>query len=100
MAACSAFLVVMAAIGGLSSWAADAPSGCNPVRPSPKLKKASEAFVKTIKRDYVWFGDLKDAEAVMKQLPGWIEDYNENAPHKALKMLSPRGFIKLQKLAG
>lgn len=67
---------------------------------SPESNGMAEAFVKTIKRDYVWFGDLKDAEAVMKQLPGWIEDYNENAPHKALKMLPPRGFIKLQKLAG
>jgi len=29
-----------------------------------------------------------------------MEDYNERAPHKALKMLSPREFIKEQKLAG
>ena len=30
----------------------------------------------------------------MAQLPGWLEDYNENAPHKALRMLSPREFIR------
>lgn len=37
---------------------------------------------------------LLDAETVMAQLSGWFEDYNENAPHKALRMLSPREFIR------
>lgn len=67
---------------------------------SPESNGMAEAFVKTIKRDYVWFGDLKDAKTVMAQLPKWIDDYNERAPHKALKMLSPREFIKQQKRAG
>jgi putative transposase len=66
---------------------------------SPESNGIAEAFVKTIKRDYVWFGDLKDAKTVMGQLSKWIEDYNEKAPHKALKMRSPRAFIKEQKLA-
>ena len=67
---------------------------------SPESNGMAEAFVKTFKRDYVWFGDLKDAKTVTSQLSGWMEDYNERAPHKALKMLSPREFIKGQKLAG
>lgn len=66
---------------------------------SPESNGMAEAFVKTFKRDYVWFGDLKDARTVMGQLGKWMEDYNEKAPHKALKMLSPREFIKGQKLA-
>lgn len=53
----------------------------------------AEALVKTFKRDYVFCNDRSDAETVMAQLPGWFEDYNENAPHKALRMLSPREFI-------
>lgn len=65
---------------------------------SPESNGMAEAFVKTFKRDYVVFGDLKDAQTVMFQLSKWMEDYNEKAPHKALKMLSPREFIK-QKLA-
>jgi Transposase and inactivated derivatives len=69
-----------------------------PVR-SPESNGMAEALVKTLKRDYVWYGDLSNAECVMKQLPKWIEDYNERAPHKALNMLSPREFIK-QKRAG
>jgi putative transposase len=66
---------------------------------SPESNGMAEALVKTIKRDYVWFGDLRDAATVMGQLNGWFEDYNENAPHKALKMMSPREFIRT-KLAG
>lgn len=66
---------------------------------SPESNGMAEAFVKTFKRDYVWFGDLKDAQTVMAQLSKWMEDYNERAPHKALRMLSPREFIKGQKLA-
>lgn len=66
---------------------------------SPESNGMAEAFVKTIKRDYVWFGDLRDAKTVMGQLSKWIEDYNERAPHKALKMRSPRAFIREQKLA-
>jgi putative transposase len=67
---------------------------------SPESNGMAEAFVKTFKRDYVWFGDLKDAQTVMAQLPQWMDDYNEKAPHKALKMLSPREFLKVRKLAG
>ena len=60
----------------------------------------AESFVKTFKRDYVWLSDLKDARTVMGQLAKWMEDYNEKAPHKALKMLSPREFIRGQTQAG
>lgn len=67
---------------------------------SPESNGLAESFVKTFKRDYVWFGNLKDAKTVMSQLPHWFEDYNEKAPHKALKMSSPREHLKLQKIAG
>lgn len=61
---------------------------------SPESNGMAEAFVKTMKRDYVWLGDLSCAAAVFKQLPLWFYDYNENAPHKGLKMLSPRQFLR------
>ena len=57
---------------------------------SPESNGMAEAFVKTFKRDYVWLADLSSAERVLEQLPVWFEDYNENAPHKSLKMRSPR----------
>ena len=64
---------------------------------SPQSNGMAEAFVKTFKRDYVFFGDLKDARTVLSQLAKWFDDYNEKAPHKALRMLSPREFLKEQK---
>ena len=66
---------------------------------SPQSDGVAEAFVKTFKRDYVWFGDISNAEAVMKQLPFWFEDYYNNPPHKGLGMKSPREFLNKLKLA-
>jgi len=62
---------------------------------SPESNGASEAFVKTLKRDYVYLNNLDDAETVLKQLPAWFEDYNEIAPHKGLNMKSPREFRRI-----
>lgn len=61
---------------------------------SPESNGMAEAFVKTFKRDYVAFNDSENASDLMAQLPGWFEDYNENAPHKGLKMMTPRQFIR------
>ena len=53
----------------------------------------AEAFVRTIKRDYVRVSPRPDAETVMRQLPAWFAHYNEVHPHKALGYRSPREFI-------
>lgn len=59
---------------------------------SPESNGMAEALVKTIKRDYVYANDCVDPEAVLEMIPGWIKDYNENAPHSALGMLSPMEY--------
>lgn len=59
---------------------------------SPQSNGMAEAFVKTFKRDYVSLSDLPDAQTVMAKLPAWFEDYNEQHPHKGLKMRSPREY--------
>lgn len=56
---------------------------------SPQSNGMAEAFVGTIKRDYVYVSDCKDAKTVLKLLPKWIMDYNEEAPHSGLGMMSP-----------
>ena len=56
----------------------------------------AEAFAKTFKRDYVYIGDVSSAATVINLLPEWFADYNENHPHKGLKMLSPRQFRRSQ----
>jgi putative transposase len=49
----------------------------------------AEAFVRTIKRDYVRVSPRPKAESVMRQLPSWIAHYNQVHPHKALGYRSP-----------
>ncbi len=63
---------------------------------SPESNGMAEAFVKTFKRDYAYLADLEDAESVIRQLPAWFADYNENHPHKGLKMLSPNQFRRMK----
>jgi len=69
-----------------------------PVR-SPESNGMSEAFVNTMRRDYVESADLWSAASVIEQIQGWFDDYNEVAPHSALKMKSPREFRVEQTLS-
>jgi putative transposase len=66
-----------------------------PIR-SPESNGMSEAFVKTFKRDYLRINPLPDAQTALRQIAGWIDDYNEIHPHSALRMRSPRDFIRAQ----
>ncbi|CTQ75498.1 insertion element IS2 transposase InsD [Roseibium alexandrii] len=61
---------------------------------SPQSNGMSEAFVKTLKCDYIRVNPLPDAEHVLSLIGAWIEDYNENYPHSGLKWKSPHEFIK------
>lgn len=63
---------------------------------SPQSNGMAEAFVRTIKRDYVRVSPRPDAETVLRQLPAWLAHYNEVHPHKALGYRSPREFIEAQ----
>ena len=64
-----------------------------PVR-SPQSNGMAEAFLKTFKRDYVYIHDRPDTKMVLAQLNGWFNDYNNNHPHKGLRLKSPREFIR------
>ena len=59
---------------------------------SPESNGISEAFVKTIKRDYIGVRPIPDAATALDQIAGWFDDYNENHPHSGLRMRSPREF--------
>ena len=59
---------------------------------SPESNGMSEAFVKRFKQDYVYVNELWDAEEVLGKLNVWATDFNENHPHKSLKMMSPSEF--------
>jgi len=60
---------------------------------SPQSNGMAEAFVRTLKRDYVRVNPRPDAQTVIAQLPAWIDHYNEVHPHRALGYRSPREFI-------
>ncbi len=62
---------------------------------SPESNGMAEAFVKTFKRDYASLDKLENMHDVMSKLASWFEDYNENAPHQGLKMMSPRQFLRV-----
>lgn len=59
---------------------------------SPESNGMSEAFVNTMRRDYIDGADLSTAAAVLEQIPAWIADYNAVAPHSALGYRSPHQY--------
>src|SRR5579872_1019629 len=59
---------------------------------SPQSNGMSEAFVNTIKRDYVAGADRSSAASLLAQIPAWIADYNAVAPHSALGYRSPQQY--------
>jgi transposase InsO family protein len=63
---------------------------------SPESNGISEAFVKTLRRDYARIQPRPDALTVLQQLSVWLDDYNESHPHRGLRMRSPREFIRSQ----
>jgi len=67
---------------------------------SPQSNGMAEAFVRTIKRDYVRVSPLTDAWTVLRQLPFWFEHYNTVHPHRALGYRSPREFINSRSTVG
>jgi len=62
-----------------------------PVR-SPESNGMAEAFVNTLKRDYVSGADRGSAAAILDALPAWIADYNAVAPHSALGFRAPQQY--------
>ncbi len=59
---------------------------------SPQSNGMSEAFVNTLRRDYIAGADLGSAAALLDQLPAWIADYNAVAPHSALGFRAPQQY--------
>lgn len=67
---------------------------------SPQSNGMSEAFVNTLRRDYIAAADLATAAVVLAQVPAWIADYNAVAPHSALGYQAPQQYRSTTLLAG
>jgi putative transposase len=65
---------------------------CHTPRRSPQSNGLAEAFFGSFKRDYVYQAGLDTVEEVRRQVPAWIDHYNREAPHSALRMQSPVEF--------
>jgi len=63
---------------------------------SPESNGMAEAFVNTLRRDYIEDADLSSAARVIEQIPGWIADYITFAPHSSLGMKTPAEFRAAQ----
>jgi transposase InsO family protein len=59
---------------------------------SPGVNGLAEAFFGSFKRDYVYQACLETLETVGRQIPVWIDHYNQQAPYSALGMQSPAVF--------
>jgi putative transposase len=59
---------------------------------SPESNGVSEAFVNTLRCDYVDGADRSSAAVLLSQVSEWITDYNQRAPHSALGYRSPADF--------
>lgn len=61
---------------------------------SPQSNGVAESFFKTLKRDYVYQGELENFAEVGRKLEGWLRDYNEIGPHGSLGRKSPAQFYR------
>lgn len=62
---------------------------------SPESNGMSEAFVNTLRRDYLDGADRSSAARVLEQIPEWFVDYNAHAPHSSLGYRSPLEFRRM-----
>ena len=60
----------------------------------------SEAFVNTLRRDYLAGADLSTAALVLAQIPAWLADYNAIAPHSALGFQAPQQYRRTMLAVG
>ena len=60
----------------------------------------SEAFVNTLRRDYVAGADLSTAAMMLEDIPASLADYDAVAPHSALGYQSPLQYRSAMLVAG
>ena len=66
---------------------------------SPESNGMAEAFVKTLKRDYVRVTPIPDAATALALIDSWMEECNTVHPNSGLAYRSPREYIISQSVA-
>ena len=72
---------------------------CNTPTYSPQSNGMCEAFNGTFKRDYVYESSLDNPQVVYDQIQGWIDEYNDYAPHSSLNMKTPSEYYNMKTAA-
>jgi transposase InsO family protein len=62
---------------------------------SPESNGMAEAFVHTVRRDYLAERDWRTGAEILRALPAILVDYNTQAPHSALGMQAPTEYRRL-----
>ena len=57
---------------------------------NPKGNAETERFMRTMKEELIWLREWKSSEELSKELQGWVEKYNADYLHSALKYRSPK----------
>jgi transposase InsO family protein len=71
-------------------WAATADcSFARRRRTRPNRTAWPKPSLRTFKRDYVYLAELHTADAVLRAIAAWFDDYNEHHPHSGQGMRSP-----------
>jgi transposase InsO family protein len=60
----------------------------------PAVERHVGSFRQTVEARLYPHIQVPDAQTALQLIDGWIKDYNEIHPHSALKMASPRQFIR------
>ena len=61
---------------------------------TPQQNGQTESFHKTLKKEYVWPHEFKDAEEAEVALLDALDDYNRNRIHSAIGYLTPDEFAR------
>ncbi len=65
---------------------------------NPKGNADTERVMRTIKEDLVYINEFKDKKELIEAFEKWVDRYNKEYPHSALKYLTPyqaeRLFVK------
>lgn len=69
---------------------------CHTPTYSPQSNGMCEALNGTFKRDYVFENCLDNPETVLGKIQEWVDDYNNFAPHSALKMKTPKEYFNFK----
>lgn len=66
---------------------------------TPEQNGMIERWFRTVKEECIWLQNFDDIAEAQKVIGEFIEDYNNNRPHRALGMLSPVRWSQQQKYA-